>query len=123
MSPLDPAQNTEVNKIIDTNTGNIIALLVRNPEPFNIPKMPLEEIKDSILIVDESGNTKAGFSVLHSKDYSQALIMNSDKTIADDKLKIQFDYRIWNNEGTSLTLSDDKQNIEVQLSELENTNL
>lgn len=26
MSPLDPAQNTEVNKIIDTNTGNIIAL-------------------------------------------------------------------------------------------------
>lgn len=49
--------------------------------------------------------------------------MHGDKTITDDKLKIQFDYRVWNNEGTSLTLSDDKQNIEVQLSELENTNL
>ncbi|KRB56730.1 hypothetical protein [Flavobacterium sp. Root186] len=123
MSPLDPAQNSEVNKIIDTNTGNIIALLVRNPEPFNIPKMPLEEIKDSIIVVDELGNLKADYTVLHSKDYSQALIMHSDKIIPKDNLNIQFDYRMWKNGGTALTESIDKQNIEVQLSELENTNL
>ncbi|MTH18287.1 hypothetical protein [Flavobacterium sp. LC2016-01] len=123
MSSLDPAQNTEVNKIIDANTGNIIALLIRNPEPFNIPKMPLEEIKDSISVVDQSLNPKTEYAVLHSKDYSQALIMNLDKVIPKDNLTIQFDYRMWKNGGTALTESIDKQNIEVQLSELENTNL
>ncbi|UUF16655.1 MULTISPECIES: hypothetical protein [Flavobacterium] len=121
MSPLDPAQNTEVNKIIDTNTGNIIALLVRNPEPFNIPKMPLEEIKDSIVVVDESLNPKTGYKVLHSKDYSQALIMLNSKIIPKENLNIHFDYRMWKNGGTALTESIVKQNIEVQLSE--NTNL
>ncbi|SHH27132.1 hypothetical protein [Flavobacterium defluvii] len=123
MSPLDPAQNTEVNKIIDTNTGNVIALLVRNPEPFNIPKMPLEEIKDSIVVVDALGNTKADYKVLHSKDYSQAIIMHNSKMISEENLTIQFDYRMWKNGGTELTESIDKQTIEVQLSELENTNL
>ena len=47
MSPLDPAQSTEVNRIVNTNTGEVVALLVRNPEPFNIPKIPLEEIQFS----------------------------------------------------------------------------
>ena len=123
ISPLDPAQNTEANKIIDINTGNTIALLVRNPEPFNIPKMPLEEIKDSIAVVDELGSPKAGYKVLHSKDYSQVLVMHSGKIIPKENLNIQFDYRMWKNGGTALTESIDKQNIEVQLSELENTNL
>lgn len=123
MSPLDPPQNTEVNKIIDTNTGHVIALLVRNPEPFNIPKMPLEEIKNSIVVVDDSLHTITDYKILHSKDYSQALIMHDSKIITAEKLKIQFDYRMWANSETAITDSVDKQNIEVQLSELENTNL
>ena len=100
MSPLDPAQRTEVNRIIDTNTGTVVALLVRNPEPFNIPKIPLEEIKNTVSVVDDAGAAKANYKVLHSKDYSQILIMNDSKQITDTSLKIKFEYRMWNNNGT-----------------------
>ena len=120
LSPLDPAQGTEVNRIIDTNTGATIALLVRNPEPFNIPKMPLEEIQDTISVLDELENPISGYSVLHSKDYSQALIMHSSKTISGiENLKIRFKYKMWNNEG-----SDPLTNtIDTQTLPLYNTNL
>lgn len=115
MPPLDPAQSTEVNRIVDTVTGNIVALLIRNPEPFNIPKMPLEEIKDTILVgsthiemVDNEENvefTKNNlYKVLHSKDYSQALIMLENNAITETGLSIQFEYRMWNDAGTPLTV-------------------
>ncbi|WP_428232487.1 hypothetical protein [Flavobacterium sp.] len=118
LSPLDPAQRTEVNRIIDTTTGDVVALLIRNPEPFNIPKIPIEEIKDSISIV---GGT--GYTVLHSKDYSQALIMHTSKKITEANLDIQFDYRMWNTESSSpLTVSVDKQILPIALA-LENINL
>ncbi|WP_316632365.1 hypothetical protein [uncultured Flavobacterium sp.] len=118
LSPLDPAQRTEVNRIIDTTTGDVVALLIRNPEPFNIPKIPLDEIKDSISIV---GGT--GYTVLHSKDYSQALIMHTSKKITETNLNVQFDYRMWNTQGsTPLTVSADKQILPIAL-ELQNINL
>ncbi|WP_264551930.1 hypothetical protein [Flavobacterium sp. N2038] len=100
MSPLDPAQSTEVNRIINTNTGEVVALLVRNPEPFNIPKIPLEEIKNTISVVDDAGAAKANYKALHSKDYAQVLIMNDSKKITDENLNIKFEYRMWNNNGS-----------------------
>ncbi|GAA6764912.1 hypothetical protein AAFH68_08460 [Flavobacterium sp. CGRL1] len=138
LSPLDPAQNTEVNKIIDSNTGKITALLIRNPEPFNIPKIPLKEIQNTISVVDITRDAaenkvytkKDKYQVLHSKDYSQVLIMHDDKFIQDGSLNILFDYRMWNNNETAvnetrlLTSSIDKQDIQIQLyPESENTNL
>lgn len=120
LSPLDPAQGTEVNRIVDTNTGATIALLVRNPEPFNIPKMPLEEIQDTISVLDELENPISGYSVLHSKDYSQALIMHSGKIISGiENLKIRFKYKMWNNEGNSPLTNT----IDTQILPLYNTNL
>jgi len=120
LSPLDPAQGTEVNRIIDTNTGATIALLVRNPEPFNIPKMPLDEIQDTISVLDELENPISGYSVLHSKDYSQALIMHSNKTISGiENLKIKFKYKMWNNEGTGPLTNT----LDTQILPLYNTNL
>ncbi|WDF64519.1 hypothetical protein [Flavobacterium sp. KACC 22763] len=120
LSPLDPAQGTEVNRIIDTNTGATIALLVRNPEPFNIPKIPLEEIQDTISVLDELGNPISGYSVLHSKDYSQALIMHSSKIISGiENLKIRFKYKMWNNEGSGPLTNT----IDTQILPLYNTNL
>lgn len=99
MSPLDPAQSTEVNRIINTNTNEVVALLVRNPEPFNIPKIPLDEIKNTVAVVDNTGEVKANYKVLYSKDYAQMLIMTDSKKITDQNLKIRFEYRMWNNNG------------------------
>lgn len=105
---LEPAQNTEFNRIIDTNTGNVIAVLIRNPEPFNIPKMPLEEIKDTIKVGDVTLEMVEGvetevfhedtqYRVLYSKDYSQMLVMNTSKNIITETLDFKFEYKMWNN--------------------------
>jgi hypothetical protein len=109
LSPLDPAQSTEINRIINTN-GDTVALLIRNPEPFNIPKMPLEEIKDTISVVygeidviaDPSKvlhSKNNAYKVLYSKDYSQVLIMSDAKKITATDLNFKFEYRKWNNNG------------------------
>jgi len=121
LSPLDPAQRTEANRIIDINTGATIALLIRNPEPFNIPKMPLEEIQDSISVLDELENPISEYSVLHSKDYSQALIMHNSKTISEAEiLKIKFKYKVWNTEGNGIPLTT---TFDTQILPLQNINL
>ncbi len=94
MLPPDPPETTEFNKIYNINTGEIVALLIRNPEPFNIPKIPLSEIQETIKVIFDSGSTNNSYKVLHSKDYSQALIMHSSKNITAETLNFQFTYLI-----------------------------
>ena len=84
--------------------------------------MPLEEIKDTIAVVDITQNSsgkvytkKKDYHVLYSKDYSQVLIMHASKVIPKTPLDIAFDYRIWNTDGTPLTKSADKQDLQLNL--------
>lgn len=104
-NPVDPPESTEFNVLKDNNTGKVIGILIRNPEPFNIPKIPLEAIEDTIAVVfSSSGNVNNAYKVLYSKDYSQALIMHSSKEIIDDALNFRFQYKIWN--GSNYEVSD-----------------
>jgi len=93
--PLEAALTTEFNIIRNEATGNVIAVLVRNPEPFNDPKLPLEEVADTILVVDAGGNVNAGFKTLYSKDYSQAIISKDAEPITENNLFIRFRYKLW----------------------------
>lgn len=102
-SPLEDAVTTEFNKIIDANTGKVVALLIRNPEPFNHPKIPLSEvnrngIKPGMIEVLQDGTTTVNqnFHFLYSKDFAKAIIMNNNKWIDDVELDFQFIYKIWN---------------------------
>ncbi len=103
-NPVDPSENTEFNLLKDTNTDKIIGILIRNPEPFNIPKIPLEDIEESIAVVfATSGNVNNAYKVLYSKDYSQALIMHSSKEITADTLNFRFQYKTWNGSEYEIT--------------------
>lgn len=113
ISPLEDATTTEINKIInvagrDTKT---VALLIRNPEPFNHPKIPLKKISRSanldtlevlpgmveIVTVSRGGvRINTGFLWIYSKDYSQAIVMNRAKWIQESTLSFQFVYKVWN---------------------------
>lgn len=93
--PLDTATHTEFNRIIDTTTGNLIAVLIRNPEPFNDPKIPLDEIRDMISVEFGTGNPNGAYSILYSKDYSQAIVMHSNKKITVSHLNFKFKYYVW----------------------------
>lgn len=95
ITPLDPPETTEFNKIINKNTGKIVAVLIRNPEPFNIPKIPLEIAQKMIQVTYSNGNVNGTYSVLHSKDYSQTIIMNNAKNVTAAKLYFNFKYFEW----------------------------
>jgi len=93
LKPLEVAQTTEFNIIRNQKTDRIIAILVRNPEPFNDPKIPLDEISKTIIVLNDNNEE---FKTLYSKDYSQAIIAKKTRPITESNLTIQFQYKLWN---------------------------
>jgi hypothetical protein len=75
-----------------------VAVLIRNPEPFNNPRMPLEDVRDTIAVLDGAGNSAPGYRVLFSKDYSQAIIMHDSLEITGP-WAVRFQYKLWNGSG------------------------
>lgn len=102
-SPLEKAVTTEFTKIIDLSTSRVIAILIRNPEPYNHPRIPMDEIKrrgvNPGMIEVLKNNSDAiddTYFWLYSKDYAQALVMNNAKSIQAVNIKFQFIYKNWN---------------------------
>ncbi|WP_313090878.1 hypothetical protein [Chryseobacterium flavum] len=112
IKPLSPASTTEFVRIVNTDK-EVVAMLVRNPEPFNDPKIPLANIKDTFKILNASGGDDDSFQVLYSKDYSQMLVMNAGKKITKDKIKCKFVHKSWN--GTSYIPKSTVITNEIQL--------
>jgi hypothetical protein len=75
LGAIDPAQTTDFNIIRDTNTGNILGILVRNPEPFNDPKLPPSVLNQTLTVLLNS--FVSGFTMIFSKDRAKAFITNS----------------------------------------------
>jgi len=124
MKPLNPPTGTDFVKIINTNTNHIVAIIVRNPEPFNDPKIPIEEMSDALAVADGKGSATR-FKVLWSKDYSQAIIMHYDlKFPANKNIILQFAYKTWDGmKGEYIiidesSLEDDKKLYTVLTEEL-----
>jgi hypothetical protein len=105
--------NTEFNLV--KNNGKLIGILIRNPEPFNDPKIPTEVIQDSIQMrafISGVWGTIAEFVAVHSKDRSQVFITNSNYSFEIDqesKLEFTFNYKIYDgvayeNDSASTTI-------------------
>lgn len=107
MLPADPPVRTEFIKIINSNTGKVIAILVRNPEPFNNPKIPLSEAEGMIAVLFGTGSVNNAYKVLYSNDYSQAIIMHSSLEITASQLNFRFRYLNWN--GNEYVIEDTVQ--------------
>jgi len=114
MKPVASVERTEFVKIMNLNTGNVVALLIRNPEPFNNPKIPLEDMKETIQVTFSNGNENGAYSILHSKDYSQAIIMREDGNITAEKMHFKFIYLVWNGSKNKYVVSGDP----VQLTDI-----
>lgn len=93
LSPLDKPISTEFNLIRDS-FNQVIAIIVKNPEPYNNPKIPYENVKDCLVVLNGIVEDTT-YKVLLSKDYSQAIIMNDSMLIPEGNLKIRFKYKIW----------------------------
>lgn len=107
LKPLDEAISTEINLIKNTQTNKIVAILIRNPEPFNNPKFSLDVLRDTVQVLDlipnpahdaeidfASETVNPAFRVLHSKDCSQVLIMHENLEIVEN-IHLLFKYKIW----------------------------
>lgn len=110
ISPLEDAIGTEINKIVDKRSASVVALLIRNPEPFNHPKIPLNIVRRNgndagMIEILSSNGIDTNYSILYSKDYAQALIMRKDKWIIDKPFAFSFQYKIWN--GTTYVKSSE----------------
>jgi hypothetical protein len=76
---LHPANTTEFNAVRDTFTGRVYGILVRNPEPFNDPKMP-DAALASTLQASLNGSSSGTWKVLWSKDRAQGFVTNADNS-------------------------------------------
>ncbi|MCQ9637798.1 hypothetical protein MP478_00180 [Chryseobacterium sp. WG14] len=94
LKPLNPPTHTEFVKIINTN-NEVAALLIRNPEPFNDPKIPLGDMADCFKVLNAVGEHNKDFQIIYAKDYSQILVMHKSNKIKDSKLKLEFTYKSW----------------------------
>ncbi|MBV8325212.1 hypothetical protein [Chryseobacterium sp.] len=134
ISPQEDAPTTEFNKIVDPNTGKVLALLIRNPEPFNHPKIPLADMTRKVTLnpdgtvkkVDSPGmvevitynsagvlSENANYNAIYSKDYSQILIMNKDKSITESVMNFLFTYKIWDGTNYIKSSAVEVKNIKI----------
>jgi hypothetical protein len=106
LTSLHPPTTTEFNAVREEATGRIFGLLIRNPEPFNDPKMPSAAIA-STLLASMNGSPTGAWKVLWSKDRSQAFLTNTDNSLniaAGSSAVFTFVYKQWDG-GAYATLS------------------
>lgn len=82
---LHPALTTEFNLIRNGEGGNVIGLLIRNPEPFNDPKIPDAALADSIVVNGAS-------SAIFSKDKANVFVSNAGLNLPTSGLTVTFKY-------------------------------
>ena len=100
---LHPAVTTEFNVIKDDTTGNILGVLVRNPEPFNDPKLPDAELDSTLQLSANSGST-ADYKVWFSKDKRNAFVSNSDfsMNVATGAHQYTFEFKLFDGNAYSV---------------------
>ena len=94
LTPLDPATSTEFNIVRNSTTNAVVGVWIRNPEPFNDPKLP-DDVLDRTLQVMNGANPDLSYRVLFSKDLAQAFVMHPAKVIPATQLQFRFAYVEW----------------------------
>lgn len=94
LKPLDAAISTEFNIVRNSTTNAVVAVWIRSPEPFNDPKLPDDVLERSLRVMDGL-NPDLSYSVLFSKDGSQAFVMHPAKVIPATQMQFRFAYLEW----------------------------
>jgi hypothetical protein len=110
LESLHPAATTEFNVIRQQGTGRTLGILVKNPEPFNDPKTPLNPpIVPAItppVRVSVNGGPSTDYEALYSKDFSQVFLYKKNLSLsipAGATLAFAFDYVLF--DGVSYTVA------------------
>ncbi len=96
---LEVPSGTEINRVIDKESGKIIGLLIRNPEPFNDPKLPSSKKQQTVSVQDNNGNS---LHVLAAKEPSRIFVTNSQMDLNTGKYTFTFKYFLY--DGSAFTV-------------------
>ncbi len=94
LTPLDAAISTEFNIVRNQNTNAVVAVWIRNPEPFNDPKLPDDVLARSLRVMNGLA-PDLNYKVMFSKDRSQAFVMHPSSVIPVTQMKFRFAYIEW----------------------------
>lgn len=89
---------TEFN--IVKSGSRILGILIRNPEPFNDPKLPESELSDAITL-SINGATRTSNQVIYAKDNAAAFVTNANHSLnmSTGTYDFEFKFKLYN--GTS----------------------
>jgi hypothetical protein len=94
LTPLDAAISTEFNIVRNANTNAVVGVWIRNPEPFNDPKLPDDVLPRSLRVMNGL-SPDLNYKVMFSKDRSQAFVMHPSSVIPVTQMKFRFAYIEW----------------------------
>ncbi|WP_293787273.1 hypothetical protein [uncultured Pedobacter sp.] len=101
---LEPIDHTVIQLIVNIDpvsaTKRLLGIMVRNPEPFNNPKLPQALLNNTIgLSLTPAGQATLApmsFTYVHAKDTSAVFISNTALDIPIGDLQLHFKYKIFN---------------------------
>ena len=94
--------STEVNIIKDTTTDNVIAILVRNPEPFIDPKIKIADLDlNSKPLIADCNQSNPDFKYLYRNDMSAIVITNTTMDMPLGDYDLTFKNLGWDGEKYS----------------------
>jgi hypothetical protein len=96
LGALPPAVTTEFNVLRLAGTGRVLGILVRNPEPFNDPKLPQATLEGTLTLAVAGGSTGI-FRGVHARDAAQVFVTNADHSLSVPAgvHRFTFQYRRW----------------------------
>lgn len=121
---LEPAETTIITLLVNTNPADpsgrrILGILIRNPEPFNDPKLPADLLSDTVRATMDLANGKSiapeDFNYIYSKDSSAVLVTNGEMNIPAGSLQMRFVHKLFNGSDYT-TLSEEYNSPSIDLS-------
>ncbi|MDN5288989.1 MAG: hypothetical protein JWR38_5263 [Mucilaginibacter sp.] len=97
--------NSVISLVVNTDPANanaqrILGILISNPEPFNDPKLPADQLADTVkLTLTLPDHTVIGpdqFVYIHSRDTSAVFITNAAMDISSGSIQLRFRFKLFN---------------------------
>jgi hypothetical protein len=107
---LDVAVCTEFNVLKRKDNGNILGILIRNPEPFNDPKLPAAQKQLTVAAKDAGANMLMS---LVAKEPSKIFVSNAGMKLGAGNFEFKFTYYLF--DGSDFAVKD-QQTVNLTIS-------
>lgn len=121
LKAMESPLTTECNILVSSNGGTILGLLVRSPEPFYDPKMPLDlatapvEIQN---ILDSTGQADpANYVLLYSKDRASIFISTDQLSMLEGTINLDFNEYFYDSSSYEVKDPNEKGIINFSMSQ------